>query len=307
MSGDREKPAGDNAAQVEFWNGRVGEIWVRNQERLDRAFAPLAQGLVEQAVPASEERILDIGCGCGDLALALAARVGARGHVLGIDISKPMLERAQARARALAGQHASLTWLEADAGTHEFAAEYDLLTSRFGVMFFADPVKAFANLRRALKPGGRFAFLCWRSLQRNPWVAVPLAQIQDLVGPQSPADPFAPGPYALSDPDRVGEILSAAGYSDFSANLVEASVLLGSAGAEAGRESNARAVEDALALTLRTGPVSAFLRDADEATKIEARRRVGAAFSTIVADGEVRLLGSCWLYMGRRPAEPKEL
>jgi SAM-dependent methyltransferase len=301
MSGeDWAKPRGDNSSQVEYWNGRAGETWARNQARLDRAFEPLTHELVEKVAPAIGERIIDVGCGCGDLALALASRVGPAGHILGIDVSKLMLERAQ--ARALAGDDTTVTWVEADAAEHEFVAEYDLLASRFGTMFFADPVAAFRNLRRALKPGGRFAFLCWRSLERNPWLAVPLAPLHDLLGPRPPVDPFAPGPFAFSDPNRVGEILSATGYSDFSATLVEASLLLGRAEAAAEMDSKASAIADALELTLRTGPVAAFLRDADEATKIEARRRVSAALSTLVADGEIRLPGSCWLYTGRRPA-----
>ena len=214
MSGeDWAKPHGDNIAQVEFWNGRAGETWARNQERLDRAFAPLMSVLVEKAAPEIGERIIDVGCGCGDLALALAPRLGRRGHILGVDVSKQMLERAQARALAVSGEHATLAWLEADASACEFAAEYDLLVSRFGVMFFADPVAAFRVLRRALKPGGRFAFLCWRSLERNPWLAVPATALHDLLGPRPPADPWAPGPYALSDATRVCEMLREAGFS----------------------------------------------------------------------------------------------
>jgi SAM-dependent methyltransferase len=291
-----------NDAQVEYWNGRAGEIWTRNQARLDRAFAPLTYALVEKAAPARGEKIVDVGCGCGDLALALASRVGHAGHVMGIDVSKPMLERAQARANAVAGDHGALAWVEADATSQAFVAEYDLLASRFGVMFFADPIAAFGNLRRALKPGGRFAFLCWRPLDCNPWLAFPLAATRELLGPQPPAEPFAPGPFALSDPTRVEKILREAGYCEVSTTLVDGSVLLGRADAGVGAEANAQAVDDALELALRTGPVAALLREADEATRLEARQRVAAALKTIVADGEVRLPGSCWLYTGRGSA-----
>jgi SAM-dependent methyltransferase len=291
-----------NVAQVEYWNGRAGEIWARNQARLDRAFAPLTEVLVEKATPAQGEKIVDVGCGCGDLALALASRVGSAGHVMGIDVSKPMLERAQARADGLAGDHCSLAWVEADATNQAFVAEYDLLVSRFGVMFFADPVAAFANLRRALKPGGRFAFLCWRPLDYNPWLGVPCAAMRELLAPQPPADPFAPGPFALSDSERTTKILQAAGYSDVSAHRIDASVLLGRADGEASGDLNARAVEDALELSLRTGPAAALLREADEATRLAARERVADALATLVADGEVRLPGSCWLYTGRGSA-----
>jgi SAM-dependent methyltransferase len=300
MSGDEEaRPAGDNDAQIEYWNGRVGGLWVRNQERLDRAFAALTAIFVARTAPESGTKVLDVGCGCGDLALMLATRVGPKGQVLGIDISKPMIERA--RARSLADTQASLerapvSWAEADAAAYEFAADYDLLVSRFGVMFFADPIAAFSNLRRALKPGGRCAFLCWAKLDLNPWVAVPLAPLRELFGPQPPADSHAPGPFALSDPVRVESILRAAGASNISATLIEAPVLLGRTGDMAGPDAKAQAIDDALELIMRTGPVSALLRDADEATKIEARRRIGAALSPFITDGEVKLGGSCWLY-----------
>ena len=293
------RPQGDNDAQIEYWNGRAGNLWVRNQERLDRAFAALTDIFVDKTAPASGMKVLDVGCGCGDLALMLATRVGPKGQVLGIDISKPMIERA--RARSLDDAQASLErapvlWAEADAAAHEFSADYDLLVSRFGVMFFADPIAAFGNLRHALKPGGRCSFLCWAKLDLNPWVAVPLAPLRELFGPQPPADPHAPGPFALSDPARVELILRAAGASNISATLIEAPVLLGRTDDKAGPGSKDRAIEDALELIERTGPVSALLRDADEATKIEARRRIGAALSPVVVDGEVRLGGSCWLY-----------
>jgi SAM-dependent methyltransferase len=292
------KPAGDNTAQIEFWNGRVGETWARYQDRLDRAFAPMTDLLAEMTPLRSGERVVDVGCGCGDLALTLAVRIGRAGNVLGVDISKPMLAVAQVRGVALTGDHAPVEWLQADASQYAFTASYDLLVSRFGVMFFAEPVAALRNLGTALKPGGRFAFLCWRELEHNPWAAFPASQIRDIAPPQA-ADPHAPGPFAFADKARVGGLLREAGFDEISAVEVETSILLGSA---TGADAPARAVENALDLSLRTGPVGAVMREADDALKQEVRRRLSAAFAPLVKDGEVRLPGALWLYSGRKPA-----
>jgi SAM-dependent methyltransferase len=299
--GEENKGAQSNAAQIEFWNGRVGELWKRNQERLDRAFAAFTPILIGGAAPTRTENLVDVGCGCGELALALAAQMGSSGHVLGIDISKPMLERARARAAALSGAHAALDWLEADATDYHFDADFDLLVSRFGVMFFADPVASFGNLRRALKPGGRFAFLCWSKLDLNPWAAVPVASLSDLCGPQLPADPFAPGPFALADTRRAEAIFTQAGFCDLTVTPIKASVLLGRAESDKASDRQVRAVEDAMELSLRTGPAGALLREADDATKHEARRLMSAALLPYAADGELKLGATCWLYRGRNP------
>jgi SAM-dependent methyltransferase len=298
---EEDRGTQSNAGQIEFWNGRVGELWKRNQERLDRAFSAFTPILVEAAAPTRAKKLMDVGCGCGELALALAARTGPRGRVLGIDISKPMLERARARAAALSGEHAALAWVEADATDYAFDADFDLLVSRFGVMFFADPVASFRNLRRALKPGGRFAFLCWTKLDLNPWAAVPVASLGDLCGPQPPGDPFAPGPFAFADTRRAEAIFGQAGFCDLTATQVEAPVLLGRVESDMANDRQVQAVEDAMELSLRTGPAGALLREADDATKLEARRLIGAALLPYAADGEVKLGGSCWLYTGRNP------
>lgn len=302
MDTDQERPPSENLAQIEFWNGRPGEIWARNQEKFDRIFSPLTQVLTDQVAPASRERVLDIGCGCGDLALALAARMSAKAHILGVDVSKPMLERARQRGKGLVGEHADLAWLEADASTHAFSADYDLLISRFGVMFFADPLEAFGNLYRALKPGGRLAILCWRDIEHNPWFGLPLAQIQDLVGPQQPATPLTPGPFGFADPSRVCAMLVQAGFAACTAKSVDAPLCLGRAGAPAAADANAQAVADALDISLRVGPVAAFLREADDAAKIEVRSRVETLFASIVIAGEISLGSACWLYTGHKPA-----
>src|ERR1044071_8244430 len=151
--------AEQNAYQVADWNGQSGERWVANQARLDAMLAVFGQAAIEAAAPAAGERVLDVGCGAGAASLALAARVGAGGQVLGVDISEPLI----GRARALAPQDTPALFRVADASSAELPeGAFDILCSRFGVMFFDDPTGAFAHMRRALRPGGRVAFVCWR-------------------------------------------------------------------------------------------------------------------------------------------------
>ena len=164
----------ENADQKTYWNDVAGAKWVANQTRLDRLMAPLMEALLQEAVPGAGERVLDIGCGCGDLSLRLAEAVGPTGNVLAIDLSTPMLAHAAHREHALPpGPRAPLTWLEADAMTAQFEPTRDLLISRFGVMFFDDKARAFANLRKATNPGGRFAFLTWRGRAEIEWFQTP--------------------------------------------------------------------------------------------------------------------------------------
>ena len=161
-----------NQEQIDYWNGNAGTTWVDSQERMDKMLAPLTSPLLARANAAPGERILDVGCGCGDTSLQLAAS-GA--SVWGVDISKPMLERAAARAQLMS--QANTHFSVADAATADLPAEHDLVFSRFGVMFFSDPVAAFANLYGSLKPNGRLCFLCWQPPRNNPWMSTAGAAI----------------------------------------------------------------------------------------------------------------------------------
>ncbi|TDJ25619.1 MAG: class I SAM-dependent methyltransferase, partial [Gammaproteobacteria bacterium] len=146
--------SGPNEAQIEYWNSWMGERWVQNQEDLDQLLAPLSEAAINATALQEGERVLDVGCGCGTTSLVMADR-GA--ITTGIDVSRPMLEHARTRAEGRSNPEFVL----ADAALHEFNGDFDLLFSRFGVMFFVEPVAAFANLRSALRPGGRVCFLCW--------------------------------------------------------------------------------------------------------------------------------------------------
>ena len=214
-----------NQSQHDFWNGKAGEQWVAGHTRLDAMLRPIGLAAIDKAGPRAGERVLDIGCGGGETILQLAERVAPGGHITGIDLSAPLLALARQRS---AGVAVSVELLQGDVQTHPLpAAQFDLLFSRFGVMFFADPVAAFRNLRRSLRSSGRLAFACWRRLDDNPWMKLPRDVVLRHVPPPPSPEPGAPGMLAFADPDRVRGILEAAGFRDAAFAAVDTQVLLG--------------------------------------------------------------------------------
>ncbi len=204
---------GDNEAQVQYWNSAAGEKWVRHQEVMDQQLEVVTDLLLQTAAPRARESVLDVGCGTGATLLRLATAVGKEGHVLGCDVSAPMLALARQRIAAAGVLHVDL--VQADAQSHDFTEDaFDLLVSRFGVMFFADPAAAFAHLRRSMRAGGRLAFVCWAPLADNPFFLLPIQIATRHLGPAEPTPPRAPGPLAFSEPDYVGDILTGAGWSE---------------------------------------------------------------------------------------------
>jgi SAM-dependent methyltransferase len=273
-----------NAAQIEYWNALAGETWVKFHAQLDRQIAPLGHRAQAALAATPGEAILDIGCGCGQTSLELAAAVGPTGSVTGVDISHPMLDVARAEARATG--IANTTFDEADAQTYAFApARYDGVFSRFGVMFFADPVAAFANIRTALKPAGRLAFVCWRPFAENLWMRVPMDAARDLLPPMAPADPLAPGPFAFADPDRVRQILTDAGYDGVKITPFDAMIGGGD-------------LEQTLELSLRVGPLGAVLRENPDYA-IKAIAAVRAALAGHVTPAGVMMPSAVWIVEAR--------
>ena len=199
-----------NADQIAYWNAAGGAHWVRHQEAWDLVLAPLAEALLARSAVRPGERVVDIGCGCGATTLLLARLVGPAGHVLGIDVSAPMLARAAERLP----KGAPVELVRADATTHGFPrASFDLLFSRFGVMFFAEPARAFANLRRTLKPGGRLRFAAFRPAKENPWMMIPLRAAYEHVQRLPELGPEDPGAFSLAGEARVRRILGEAGFA----------------------------------------------------------------------------------------------
>ncbi|HYZ65080.1 MAG TPA: class I SAM-dependent methyltransferase [Acetobacteraceae bacterium] len=285
--------------QVEYWNGLVGQRWAEHQERLDRAFAPLTQGLLEGVAARPGEQVIDVGCGAGVMSLALAPVLGREGRILAVDISRPMLERARAREREhRSAEWAPIAWREADAGTFAFpSGGSDLIVSRFGTMFFADPVAAFRNLRQALRPGGRLVMLCWQPLAENPWIAVPRAAMLPIVPVPPPVPPDAPGPFAFADAARVGAILARVGFDEVRSSTVAGSLQV----CPAPQPGGAAVLDAAVAFVTELGPASALLREVDPITRTRAMAAVRGAFQAKWGSAPPQLEARCWLFTAANP------
>jgi SAM-dependent methyltransferase len=273
-----------NAQQIEYWNGAVGEKWARLQERIDLHMNAITDAVIPFAAPQPDERVLDIGCGCGTTTLLLAMKVGGEGAVAAVDISAPMLNVARARAQT---QNANIAFVEADASVHDFQPVFDLVFSRFGVMFFADPTAAFTNIRRALAPRGRLAFVCWRSAKENLWASVPMTVAKDLLPPQEPADPCAPGPFAFAEKDRLAGILRGAGYHGIRIEPLDTTMNMG------------KTLDDAAEESLNIGPLARAAADVDAATRAEIFDAVKKAFEQFQSPAGITPPAACW-FVGAR-------
>ncbi|HEY5409097.1 MAG TPA: class I SAM-dependent methyltransferase, partial [Caulobacteraceae bacterium] len=188
-----------NAEQVGLWNEAMGRTWAMLHERLDRQLDPIGRAAMQKAGFKAGDAVLDVGCGCGETSLEIAGRI-APGEVLGLDASAMLLDIAREAAAAKGVANAS--FVQADGQVWSAPHQFDVLFSRFGVMFFENPEAAFTNLRRALKPGGRLDFACWRQPKDNLWLALPMQATKHLLPPLPPGDPNAPGPFAFADRDR---------------------------------------------------------------------------------------------------------
>ena len=199
----------DNTAQIDYWNGAAGQKWVRDADRLDKMLRPFLDAVMDAAKPKAGEIVTDIGCGGGALSLAVA---GKGATATGVDVSEPLIEVARRRAAVSAP---GTRFVVADASEWTPAVAADLIVSRFGVMFFADPVRAFANIRKGAAPGGRLAFVCWRPLTENEWALAPIiAAMPFLREPPKPPEPGAPGPFAFGQREHIDRILTEAGWKD---------------------------------------------------------------------------------------------
>jgi SAM-dependent methyltransferase len=275
-----------NAQQLAFWNGPGSEMWVVRQKQMDAALAPVLVALMAHAAPAAGERVLDIGCGTGESVLALADAVGPAGHVTGLDISAPMLDLARTRA----ADRANVTLILGDAAAHSFApAQADLLFSRFGVMFFGDPVAAFANMHAGLRQGGRVAFACWQKAAANPWVRVPQQAVAPLLPPMPPADPGLPGQFAFGDAARVAAILTASGFAAPEFTPFEFPMPVG------------RTLDDAVQRSGDFGATGRLLAEQPASVQQAARAALRAALAPHAnAEGLVALPGATWLVSARK-------
>jgi SAM-dependent methyltransferase len=238
--------------------------------------------LLALAAPRAGERVLDIGCGCGATTLELARAVGPAGRVVALDISAPML--AVAKARAEAAGIANVDWLQADAATAALDG-FDLLVSNFGVMFFGDPVAAFAHMRSAASPGARRAFVCWRPLTENPWIEVPMQAVSRHLPPRPKPDPQAPGMFAFADPQHVLQVLTTAGWAPPRLDKLDLDLDVAAS----------RGLEEAVNQSTKIGAINSWLRDQLAEVVASAIVSVREALAKHLDGASVRLPGAMWL------------
>ena len=283
-----------NDKQKTYWTEVAAPKWLSLEGAMEARLAPVSDAVIEAAGLKPGERVLDIGCGAGRTSQEAARAVGEAGYVLGIDIAPPMLEAARAHAavEAAAGM-APVEFALADAQTKRFTPPFDVLISRFGVMFFEDPGAAFANLRASMRPGGRLVFAAWAPLSVNRHWEIPLRLVEALVGPGTPRVPHAPGPLAFDDPAYVQDILSVAGWREVEVRA-EPVFLRGAS------------LDDEARVACFMGPAGALLdeKKADAATRAGANKAVSDAlpgFATVEPDGSVRLPATIHLVTASAP------
>jgi SAM-dependent methyltransferase len=277
-----------NDEQARYWNGDEAAHWLTHEDRYEAMLAPFTGHLLKAAGVSGTDRVLDVGCGCGSTTRA-AGRLATDGDALGVDLSRQLLHRAEQRTREEG--LANVRFEHADVQVHPFTEPvFDAAISRFGVMFFADPVTAFANIGRALRPGGRMVFVCWAEPAENEWITVPGAAAAQYVALPPIGDPAAPGPFSLADRNRLVAILDAAGLAEVDIECVTDPLRLGSD------------VAGTVEFVKQTGIGQALLKGADPA----AIRRVTDAFAAVLepylTTGGVWLGSKAWLVWARRPA-----
>ena len=275
-----------NADQIAYWNGPNGQRWTDRQAEQDVLLAPVSKALIARAVPRPGERVIDVGCGCGSTSRALAEKVAPAGFVLGIDISGPMLSR----ARQLAPKELPVDFVLADATVYPFdPSSFDLLVSRFGVMFFAEPAVSFANLRGALRPSGRLTFACWREPRENPWMMAPLEAVYRHVPRQLPPGPEDPGPFAFASEQRVQRILGEAGFKNIAMEPVGLSLDI----------AIGRGLDAAVQSALQIGPSSRALDGQPPEVRAAAANSVRELLAPYASGDSVPLPGSIWIVTAR--------
>lgn len=281
---------GPNAAMVEHWNGAGGERWARDHASYDTMLRPFAALVLDAAALQPGERVLDVGCGNGATSLEAGRQVGTEGSVLGLDVSGPMLARARQRAEdeGLAG---TVRFVQADAQTADLddGQGVDIVISRFGVMFFSDPAGAFDNLARAVRPGGRLAYVCWRGLGENPWLSVPGVAVAAHVALPTPPDPDAPGPFSLAEPDRIRAVLAAA-WEDVDVRPVDTSILVGGGGD----------VDEVVTFFAGTDFGTSVLAGIDGRKRTTALASVAEALRPYATADGVRMPAAAWVVTARR-------
>lgn len=276
-----------NEEMIRYWNDVGGPRWVTHHAKLDAQIADLGLMMLDRLGIGAGQAVLDVGCGCGQTVMQIAERVGDTGRVVAVDISKPMLGIARRRAEDARCRNVEL--LHADMQTHPLPMHaFDRACSRFGVMFFEDPVVAFGNIRRALRPDGMLGFVCWRAREDNAWYRVPLEAAALHIDPPPPV--VGPGPFALADCERLGAMLDGAGFREVSVEPLDADVALG----------GGLSLDDTVEFAQQLGVVAAVLdRAPSDAVRARALDAVRDALAPHATPDGVRLGAAAWLVTAR--------
>lgn len=271
-----------NDDQFEYWNGGAGRAWVEMRPVLDRVFEPFTALLVSN-IPESTRNVLDIGCGAGDTTLAIARSLHDRGRATGVDISQPLIAAAQRRA---SDESVSATFICADAGTYPFErASFDLLISRFGVMFFNEPVRAFANLQRAVRPNAELRCLVWRGPEENPFMTTGERAARPFLPVIPCRVPDAPGQFAFADKDRVTSILTQSNWTSIDVRPHQVAC--------------AFPANELTRYFTNLGPLGRALEGVTDPRRAEIIATVRHAFDSFVVGDQVRFEAACWMVTAR--------
>ncbi|HXT20708.1 MAG TPA: methyltransferase domain-containing protein [Thermoanaerobaculia bacterium] len=268
-----------NSEQAALWNGVAGRAWVDEQALLDGMLEPFRELLVAEVAAVSARRVLDVGCGAGDTTLAVARLLGEAGRCTGIDISAPLVDAARLRAQR---EGVAADFVCADAQEHAFEpGSFDMVISRFGVMFFDDPVRAFTNLERAAAAGAALRFIAWRSAAENPFMTTAERAAAPLLPNLPPRPPDGPGQFAFADESRVRRILEESGWAAIDVRPLDVTCTL--------------PASELVRYVTRLGPVGSVFPELDEPTRAPVVETVRAAFEPYVHGEVVRTTAACWM------------
>ncbi|MFC1579054.1 class I SAM-dependent methyltransferase [Pseudomonadota bacterium] len=281
-----------NAEQIEYWNGEAGKRWAQDDDTMARLLQPVTEALLDHAAVEGCKHALDVGCGGGSQSVMLAQRLGEDAQVLGVDISGPMLAVAAAKAEAPAAGRATLRFAQADASAHDFEPNsFDLVFSRFGVMFFDDPEGAFSNIRKGMQPQAKLAFCCWQPVKDNAWTWIPLQAALQHLPPPERMPPNAPGPFALADAERTRGILANAGFDAIDLQAYRPTLQIG----------KAPSLGEAVRELARIGPVARLLTGQPEAVLARVFPAMETALAPYYKDGALQLSAAIWLVTAHNP------
>lgn len=272
-------PNETDSEQAKLWNGPAGHVWVEMQELLDQMFKPFELLLVDAVSAGSPRRVLDVGCGTGGTTLAVARRLGTEGRCVGIDISQPMIAAARARTER---ERTPADFICANPQAHPFEpASFDLIISRFGVMFFDDATRAFANLRHATADNGGLRFIAWRSSAENPFMTTAERAAAPLLPNLPTRRPGAPGQFAFADSHHIHTILEESGWGGIDIQPIDVACTLPE--------------NELVRYVTRLGPVGLMLQQADDRTRARVIDTIRPAFDHFVHGAEVRFTAACWM------------